>query len=68
MRSFIRREKNVVIDALSKKCEEEGSIFSLSFIVHAWLQATHQEWLQDPKISRLIEQLQENYRASPGYS
>jgi hypothetical protein len=32
---------NVVADALSRKYEDEGSLFSLSFIVPDWLQATH---------------------------
>jgi hypothetical protein len=41
----------VVVDALSRKYEEEGSLFSLSFIVADWLQVIHQEWLQDPKLS-----------------
>jgi hypothetical protein len=58
----------VVVDALSRKYEEEGSLFSLSFIVPYWLQVVHQEWLQDPKLSRLIQQLQHHSQASPGYS
>jgi hypothetical protein len=45
---------NVMVDALSRKYEDEGSLFSLSFIVLDWLQAVHQEWLQDPKSSHLI--------------
>jgi hypothetical protein len=55
-------------DALSQKYEDEGSLFSLSFIVPDWLQAVHQEWLQDPKSSHLIQQLQSNAPTSPGYS
>jgi hypothetical protein len=58
----------VVVDALSRKYEEEGSLFSLSFIVADWLQAIHQEWLQDPKLSSLIQKLQQDPQASPGYS
>jgi hypothetical protein len=58
MRSFTRKAKtNVVVDALSQKYEDEGSLFSLSFIVPDWLQAVHQKWLQDPKSSHLIQQL-----------
>jgi len=30
-------KKNVVVDALSKKYEEDESLFSLSFIVVDWL-------------------------------
>jgi hypothetical protein len=48
---------NVVVDALSQKYEDEGSLFSLSFILLDWLQAVHQEWLQDPTSSHLIQQL-----------
>jgi hypothetical protein len=55
-------------DALSRKYEDEGSLFSLSFIVPDWLQVVHQEWLHDPKSLHLIQQLQSNSLVSPGYS
>jgi hypothetical protein len=58
----------VVLDALSRKYEEEGSLFSLSFIVPDWLQVVFQEWMQDPKTSRLIQQLQDNSLVSLAYS
>jgi hypothetical protein len=59
---------NVVEDALSQKYEDDGSLFSLSFIVQEWLQDVRQEWLHDPKSSHLIQQLQSNAPASSGYS
>jgi hypothetical protein len=65
---YKKGKDNVVADALSRKYEYEGSLFSLSFIVPDWLQAVRQEWLQDPKSSQLIQQLQSNAPASPGYS
>jgi hypothetical protein len=34
---------NVVVNALSRKYEDEGSLFSLSFIVPDWLQVVRQE-------------------------
>jgi hypothetical protein len=37
------------------------------FIVPYWLQVVRQEWLQDPKILHLIQQLQANSPVSPGY-
>jgi hypothetical protein len=54
---YKKGKDNVVADALSQKYEDEGSLFSLSFIVPDWLQAVRQEWLQDPKSSQLIHQL-----------
>jgi hypothetical protein len=42
--------------------------FFLSFIVPDWLQAIRQEWLQDPKSSHLIQQLQSNSPVFLGYS
>jgi hypothetical protein len=51
---YKKGKDNVVAYALSRKYEEEGSLFSLSFIVPYWLQAVRQEWLQDPKSSHLI--------------
>jgi hypothetical protein len=65
---YKKGKDNVVADALSWKYEDEGSFFSLSFIVPDWLQAVHQEWLQDPKSSHLIQQLQNKAQAPPGYS
>jgi hypothetical protein len=65
---YKKGKDNVLADALSKKYEDGGSIFSLSFIVPYWLQAVHREWLQDPKSSQLIQQLQSNALASPRYS
>jgi len=53
-----KKEKgNLVANALSRKYEDEGSLFSLSFIVPDWFQDVHQEWLQDPKSLCLIQQL-----------
>jgi hypothetical protein len=65
---YKKGKDNVVVDALSQKYEDDGSLFSLSFIVPDWLQAVRQEWLHDPKSSQLIQQLQSNAPASPGYS
>jgi hypothetical protein len=65
---FKKGKDNVVVDALSQKYEEEGSLFSLSFIIPDWLQAVRQEWLQDPKSLHLIQQLQTKAPAPPGYS
>jgi len=65
---YKKGKENVVVDALSRKYEEDGSLFSLSFIVPYWLQVVHREWLQDPNISILLHQLQHNYSVSPRYS
>jgi hypothetical protein len=65
---YKKGKDNVIVDELSRKYEDEGSLFSLSFIIPYWLQAIRQECLQDPKSSQLIQQLQSNAPASPEYS
>jgi hypothetical protein len=65
---YKKGKDNVVVDALSWKYEDEGSLFSLSFIVLDWLQDVRQEWIQDPKSSHLIQQLQNKALAPLGYS
>jgi hypothetical protein len=65
---YKKGKDNVVANALSRKYEDEGSFFSLSFIVPNWLQVVRQEWLYDPKSSHLIQQLQSNSPFSPRYS
>ena len=54
---YKKGKDNVVVDTLSRKYEDEGSLFSLSFIVLDWIQVVFQEWLHDPKSSHLIQQL-----------
>jgi hypothetical protein len=51
---YKKGKENVVFDALHWKYEEEGSLFSLSFIVVDWLWDVHQEWWKDSKLSILI--------------
>ena len=63
---YKKGKENVVVDALSRKYEE-GSLFSLSFIVANWLQAIRQKWFQDPKISSLIQKLQQDPQVDPRY-
>jgi hypothetical protein len=65
---YKKGKENVVADVLSHKYEDEGSLFSLSFIVPDWLQVVRQEWLQDPKSSQLIQQLQSSAPSPLGYS
>jgi hypothetical protein len=65
---YKKGKDNVVVDALSQKYEEEGSLFYLSFIVPDWFQAVRQEWIQDPKSLHMIQQLQTNAPAPPRYS
>jgi hypothetical protein len=65
---YKKGKENVVANALSQKYEEDGSLFSLSFTVPDWLQVVRHEWLQDPKISPMLHQLQHNSSVSLGYS
>jgi hypothetical protein len=65
---YKKGKDNVVVYALSRKYEDEGSLFSLSFILPYWLQDVHQEWIQDSKSSHLIQKLHSNSLVSSGYS
>jgi hypothetical protein len=42
---YKKGKDNVVYDELSRKYEDEGSLFFISFIVLDWLQDVHWEWL-----------------------
>ena len=53
---------------LQENMKMKGPFFYLSFIVLYWLQDVHQEWLQDPKVSHMIQQLKHHSLASTGYS
>ena len=47
---YKKGKDNVVADALSRKYEDEGSPFSLSFIVPDWLQDVHRNGYMIPKV------------------
>jgi hypothetical protein len=47
---YKKGKDNVVADALSQKYEDEGSLFSLSFIVPDWLQACARNGFKIPKV------------------
>jgi hypothetical protein len=47
---YKKGKDNVVADALSRKYEDEGSLFSLSFIVPDWLQAVRRNGFKIPKV------------------
>jgi hypothetical protein len=47
---YRKGKDNVVADALSRKYEEEGSLFSLSFIVPDWLQDVPRNGFKIPKV------------------
>jgi hypothetical protein len=64
---YNKGKENVVVDALSQQYEEE-TLFSLSFIVTDCLQVVRQKWWKDPKLSILIQKLQQDPQASPRYS
>jgi hypothetical protein len=65
---YNKGKENVLADALSMKYEEEGSLFSFSFIVVDWVNALCNEWFTDPKIANLIQQFQHDSNASPRYT
>jgi hypothetical protein len=48
----------VVVDALSRKYEEEGSLFALSLPILDWLAEAQQEWLANDIVVQLIQRLQ----------
>jgi len=58
----------VFVDSLSRKYEDQGTLFSLSFIVVNWLQVILQSWFQNLKLYILIQHLQQDPQASPWYS
>lgn len=50
---YQKGKRNVVINALCKKYEEEGSLFSFSFIIIDWLKVVCHECFEYQKASNL---------------
>jgi len=65
---YKKRKENLVVDSLSGKYEEEGSLFSISFIIDDWLKLVHHGWFQYHENSSLIQQLEGDTNVSPWYT
>jgi len=65
---YKKGKQNMLAGTLSRKYETEVSLFSLSYIIFDWLNAVHYEWFQHPKISIMIQQLQQDSNTSPRYT
>jgi hypothetical protein len=65
---YKKEKENVVVNVVSRKYKDEGSLFSLSFFVSNWIEVVRQEWLQDPKLAHLIQQMQQDPHDSLRYS
>lgn len=63
-----RGKENVVIDALFLKYEEEGSHFSFSFIVHAWMNEISNAWFTNLNNPSLIQYFQHDSTTYLGYT
>jgi hypothetical protein len=65
---YKKGKENVVVDALSRQFEEDGSFFALSLPILGWLEEAHQEWLENDTIVQLIQRLQEDPNPPKGYT
>jgi hypothetical protein len=58
--TYKKGKDNIVVDAFSRKHEEEDSLFDLSLLIPHWIEEVHQECLMNQTISKLIQHLQED--------
>lgn len=68
-----RSEKeNVVVDALSRKEEEVGPssavLMALTLPISKWMEVLEREWLVDPKLQKIIEELKIEPTRHPSYT
>jgi hypothetical protein len=52
---YKKGKENVVVDALSRQFEEDGSLFALSLPSLGWLEEAHKEWLENNTLRKLIQ-------------
>jgi len=48
-------KEHIVVDALSKQFEEEGSLLALSLPSPRWLEESHKEWIANNTLRKLIQ-------------
>jgi len=60
--------KNIVVDVLSCKFEEESTLLAISLPIPEWIGEAYKEWFSHPWLSQLINQLQVDPNSTEGYS
>ena len=59
---------NTVADALWRKFEDEGSLFSISSLVLEWVEEARQEWVAHDLNAQVIKRLQKDPNPPNGYT
>jgi hypothetical protein len=54
---YKKGRENVVVDALSRKFEEDGSLLALSLPSLEWIEESHREWIEKITLRKLIQWL-----------
>jgi hypothetical protein len=65
---YKKGKENVVVDALSRQFEDDGSMFTLSLPVPGWLEDAHTEWFTNETTCQLIQRLQDDPNPPKGYT
>ena len=65
---YKKGKDNVVVDALSRQYEDEGSMLDLLSPIPDSLDESRQEWPQDFSITQLIKRIQTDPNQPQGYS
>src|SRR5882757_4864546 len=66
--TYKKGKDNIVVDALSRTFDDQGSISAISMPVPNWLQSVQQGYVNDSSLSQIIQRLDNNPSAVPHYS
>ena len=58
--TYKKGKDNIVVDALSRTFDDQGSLSTISIPVPNWLQSVQQGYVNDSSLSQIIQQLVSN--------
>jgi len=65
---YKKGKENLVVDRLSRKLDNDSTLCVLSIIIPKWISEVQTEYIKNPEIRRIIEEVEINPTANPKFT
>jgi hypothetical protein len=65
---YKKGKENLVVDGLSRKLDNDATLCAMSIIIPEWISEVQTEYIKNPEIRRLIEEVERNPTANPKFT
>jgi hypothetical protein len=65
---YKKGKENLVVDGLSRKLDNDATLCAISIIILEWISEVQTEYIKNPEMRRLIEEVERNPTANPKFT